>query len=577
VADGSGEGWVTVQATIDGKVPKEQRITIGCGCAGGTCDSLAAAGGAANGSVEVRISLGKTGSGRAAGDLFLEANKPSEDLYTPEALTINSSTSEVQRLYRDDRLQQIIAPQVIVNFIRFSPQKYEIHFYDRAAKGRITKEGFADIDPMAKSIAVWRFENPDTSGQTLDGLVVTEQRNEALRKYEYRHLAGENGWSLVSNNGQKIETKTEATTEDGDRVVRREIAGADGIPVSITETVYHTFDFGEKRIREIIDPEGLRQTTAFHYHTASDPGYGRVDTRIDADGSWITYRYDDENRILRETRPFLDAAPDSPERQTRITTYGYDPVDGADSDDEADDRKPRQITETVNGIETARTYHLYSRAKDGTRTEITEQCTSPGKPYGDPTNLRMVTVRYPRRTGGPEAGKIKSRLGTDGSLTTYTYERGFFKSGANPEEARFVPGKGKARRTTVTHGTVDHPEGIPFQSTRETTITDSFGIEKLRETYVRTDTGYERIDWQFNSHNRLGQVIETLHANGTRTESEYGCCGKTSTTDVNGITTRFAYDGAKRVISSTNTATGLVTEYTRGGNHATDSAVGGWR
>ena len=162
----------------------------------------------------------------------------------------------------------------------------------------------------------------------------------------------------------------------------------------------------------------------------------------------------------------------------------------------------------------------------------------------------------------PSAGKIMSRVSEAGRLSTYQYENGQFQMSPDPAKCLFIPGKGKAIRKTVTYGTEKHPEGIPYRTTRETTITDSMGLEKMRETYVRTAEGYARIDWQFKTHNRLGKVIETLHANRTRAESEWGCCGKTSETDIEGITIRYTYDDLKRMVAQTNEATGVVTSYT---------------
>lgn len=117
-------------------------------------------------------------------------------------------------------------------------------------------------------------------------------------------------------------------------------------------------------------------------------------------------------------------------------------------------------------------------------------------------------------------------------------------------------------RTTVTHGTVNHPQGIPLQTTRETTIRDGMGREKLKETFVKTADGFARIGWRLQTHDRMGKIIETLHSNQTRTESAWGCCGKAGETDVNGITTSYAYDDLKRMASRTNQATGVVTTFT---------------
>nr|MBL0714519.1 RHS repeat protein [Desulfobacterales bacterium] len=564
ISENSGSGWIRVQAEAERCRPRTQRIEIGCGCAGGSgqCHLIAGAGNVANGSIDVRISFGKTREGRWAGDLFLFAKEPLAELSTPEALFINSTSDQVIPLYRDDILEQIVTPQTIITFARFSPQEYEIYFYDIAERGQQLENGLYSIDLTAEPMAIWRIENPDGSGETVDQLAVTEIRGGKQRNFLYVYTAGEKGWTLVSDSGRKIDVKKETTDDDGDRVARRVISGADNEPVSVEETVYHQFEFGEKRIRKIIDPDGAGLTTAYHYETSRGPGYGKLKARTDADGSWVRYEYDETGRIVREIKPFLDAGIDAPAEKTVVVTRSYAAVDAADSRAERDRYRPRRVIEAINGIETARTYYVYIKEADDSRTEITERCTGQGKSYGDSTNLRTEASYYGTKVKSPASGKIKSSLSADGRLATYTYENGQFRLSPDPARSFFIPGKGKALRTTVTHGTAKHPEGLPFQTTRETTITDSLGQEKMQETFVRTEAGDERIGWQFNAHNRLGQLTETLYANRTRTEIEWGCCGKVSTTDVSGITTRYTYDDLKRVTARINEATGVVTAYT---------------
>jgi RHS repeat-associated protein len=565
VSDNSGTGWVRVQAEADGCQPQNLRIEIGCAdCAAESraCSLVAGAGNIANGSIDVRISLGRTREGRWAGDLFLFAEAPSVKLSTPEALSINSSSGQVVPLYRDAILEQIITPQALVAFARFSPLEYEIYYYDFAQRGIRLEDGLYSIEASALPMAVWRIQNPDESGKTHDQLSVTEIRGEKARDFLYVYAASEKGWTLISNNGQKIDEKTERTNSDGDRVARRLIFGADGVPATVTETVYHRFDFGEKRIREIVDPDGLRLITTYRYVTAEGPGYGKLEARLDPDGGWIRYQYDPEGRITREVRPYLDAAIDSPNSQCVVVARSYAAVSRADSRDVRDNHRPRLVVETTAGIETARTYHAYIREKDGGRIEITERCTRLGKPFGDSTNLRQAVSYYGTIDKSPEAGKIKSRLAPDGRLTTYSYDNGQFQLSPDPANCVFIQGEGEAQRTTITYGTLEHPEGLVLRTTRETTIVDAWGQEKMQETFVRTEKGFTRIDWRFNSHNRQGQIIETLYANHTRTDSEWGCCGKTSETDSNGITYRYVYDDLKRVVAKTNEATGVTTQYT---------------
>ena len=360
----------------------------------------------------------------------------------------------------------------------------------------------------------------------------------------------------------KIESKAETTNAADERVVRTTIAGADGKPVQVEETVYREFPFGEKRIRKTSDPDGLALATEYRYGTAQGSGYGQLTARIDPEGGWVRYKYDAEGRIVQEVRPYLDAAIDAPEEKTVVVTNSYAPVDKADSGAPRDCHRPRRVIETTCGIETARSYHVYTRGRKGERVEITERCTMQGKPYGHPTNLRSVSCYYGSDGSGPEAGRIKGRLSEDGRLTSYTYEKGRFRFSPDPAKCRFIPGDGKARRTTVVHGTEKHPEGVAFQTIKETIITDAMGWEKLLETFVKTEEGFARIDWRLNTHDRLGRVIETLHANGIRTESAWGCCGKMSETDADGLTTRYTYDALKRVIASTNEAAGVMTSFT---------------
>jgi RHS repeat-associated protein len=560
----SGLGWIMVRASAEGCLPLEQRIDIDCECREeyGPCDSTVGGGDVVIGSVDVRLNLGKVAGGRSAGDLFLYAEEPLAILSTPEAMVINSSSDQVTPIYRDGILEQIVTPQAIVNFIRYSPLKYEVHFYDFSFRGKKREDGAYSLDPTAVPLAVWRIENPDETGETIHTLAVTEIRDGKEREFYYTYEASDNNWSLVSGNGLKIESKSETTNAAGDKVVRTTVAGADGNPVRVEETVYREFAFGENRVREAIDPEGANLTTEYRYQTSSGPGYGKLIARIDSDGGWVRYAYDNEGRITREVRPYLDTPIDSPDDQAVVVAKDYTPVDKGDRDADQDRHRPRLVIKTVNGIETARTYYAYIRNKDGARTEIRERGTRQGSPYGHPTNLKTVTRYYSSKGDGPQVGKIKSRLSEDGRLSTTTYENGQFQLSPDPAKCLFIPGKGKATRATVTHGTAEHPEGISYQTTRETTITDGMGLEKMREIFVRTEEGFARIDWRFNTHDRVGKVIETLYANGTRSESEWGCCGKISETDIEGITTRYSYDDLKRIVTQTNEATGVVTSFT---------------
>lgn len=354
----SGLGWFTVRASAEGCLPCDQRIDVDCECREeyGPCGGDLAGGEFNIGSVDVRLGLGKDAEGRSAGDLFLYAEDPLVNLATPEVLVINSSSDQVIPFYRNGLLEQIVTPQAIVNFIRYSPQKYEIHFYDVAFRGRQLDDGAYNLDPRAVPLAVWCIENPDETGKTINHLLITETRDGKDREFLYGYEALDKRWSLTSGNGLRTETRAETTNAAGDRVVRSEVAGPDGRPVRAEETVYRDFAFGEKRIRETVDPEGAALTTEYRYRTDPGPGYGKLAARIEPDGGWVRYDYDEAGRIIREVRPFLDAPLASPDEKAVVVAKSYLPVDPADRDAENDRHRPRLVIKTVNGIETARTY-----------------------------------------------------------------------------------------------------------------------------------------------------------------------------------------------------------------------------
>ena len=38
----------------------------------------------------------------------------------------------------------------------------------------------------------------------------------------------------------------------------------------------------------------------------------------------------------------------------------------------------------------------------------------------------------------------------------------------------------------------------------------------MQETYIKTDSGFERINWRYNSYDDQGRLLETLYSNNTQ-------------------------------------------------------------
>ena len=554
----SDQGWIVIEASINDEQKKSAEIYVGCQtCSSGDC-ALAGSGFVTLGSVDIRISLGKGDGGTSAGDLIITADKPEGELFSPKRLELSSLSGSVTPLYQDTLLKQIVTPQTFVIVEPISSSAYEILLYNVQDRGDLV-DGFYQLKPQAETTSAWRIENPDKSNQTFEKVLVTEFRLGAERRYEYTYNKENNNWSFGSGNGLKIETRNEYFNENGDRIERTVISDIDNKPAAVTEKIYRSFDWGEALIEETSDPDSDRLTTRYDYYTKTGPGYSRRAGQISPDGSWVRYQYDNEDRVIKTITPFLDTPFDSDENVTKVKITSYSPLPG-DSSLEHDRNRPRTVTTLIQNRVTARTFHHYSYGREKERLEILEQCTTQDCQFGNPTNLRTVTRYYPKSVG-PESGKINSQLSPDGQLISYLYESGTFSPSPDPERAIFTAGDGPALRVTKIYGTEQSPGGISEQTMKETTISDAFGNEVMQEIYIKTAPGFERVSWSYHTYDDEGRLIETLYSNHTRTEAEWSCCGKQSSTDIYGITTSFQYDDLKRITKSVNEATGVVTEF----------------
>jgi RHS repeat-associated protein len=557
-AEDSGSGWVVVEASVAGSAPLSAKIYVGCDpCSNGVC-TIPGSGTVNIGSVDIRISLGRGEQGMSAGDLFISADEPSPELFTPASLDISTLSELVSPIYVDGTLRQIDTPQTLVVVEPDTALAYEILFFHRRDVTE-NDDGLYEVKPFAEPISAWRIENAGGSADTIDEILVTEFRSGAEKRYIYTYTPEDHTWSLLSGNGLKRETRSEYEDAAGNRVERTTIAGSDDIPVSVVERTYRTFPWGEELISEIQDPNGIRLTTEYRYNETGGDGYSKPALRLDPDGSWTRYAYDASGRRLKTVTPWLDAPSTAREDEARVVLNDYTPLPG-DSDLDRDRQRPRTVTTLITGIIAAKEFLHISVNGAGERVEISERCTRQDCVYRDEDNLRTIRTYYPE-DDTIAAAKLKSRRSPDGTHTLYSYERGTFTPSPDPAKAVFTPGEGTGVRTTVINATVEHPDGIPFRTTKETAITDWLGNEVMQERFVRTDSGYERISWTYTSSNSLGRVVETLHANRTRSENDWSCCGKISDTDTNGSTTRYGYDDLQRLTVEINEATGLTSQY----------------
>ncbi len=392
ISDVTGAGWLTIRvmSPTDPSFLLEGDVEVGCGgCGSGTC-AAPGAGWFRISSIEARFGLGRAPGGQRAGDIFLRAPAPDPANATPSALSV-STLGQVEIIRDAGGVRQVVAPETFVDVVRADPFTYELRFY-RPEDRSEAADGIYGVAPGAAPFVTWRVENPDRSESTYHRLRITEDRGGPVRVNEYAWDEASGTWTLSEGNGQRVTTQWE--TESGtDRLERVTVTDASGVVASDVRTTYRRLTCGaetrEVIVERVVDPDGLALTTAYGYYDASGPAgsCGLLASAVHPDGSWARYAYDDQGRKTLEVRPWMDTPAGTDASRARAIRYGYTPVDPSDTEDPADVRLPRTITEEIAGVVVARTYRVYASGPEG-RTEIVERAGYPAAPFGDPANER---------------------------------------------------------------------------------------------------------------------------------------------------------------------------------------------
>ncbi|MCP4570362.1 MAG: RHS repeat protein, partial [FCB group bacterium] len=274
----------------------------------------------------------------------------------------------------------------------------------------------------------------------------------------------------------------------------------------------------------------------------------------------MKYLYDDKGRVISEVRSYLDTPSSWSSASARTISYDYSPVDLGDSQDPKDENSPRTVTEYTQAKSTSKTYYAYLTDADGGRVEIVERCVDPSAVFGDESNQRTISTYYPKGAGSPGDGLIKSIAYPDGRMDSTVYESGVW------DGVTFTPGNGEARRDTVVHGTVAGPMGIAGKTTQEASVRNALGSVVRMETHIYTGSSYDLISWSVNAYDDNGRLVSTVRSDGTKTESDWGCCNKESDTDAWGVQRFYTYDDLDRIEISTKKGAAaqgdVVTTYT---------------
>jgi hypothetical protein len=236
---GKEHGRITVRVSI-GECYIEKELEIGaCGegdCEGGDCGQRPGAGTRKVGSVDLSMTLGSGAFGKSMGSVRIHADVPDALLYTPSSLRYSSTGREGVTEVRDAGvLQQILAPQCLMDVLPTGAQSFDVRFYKPGDYGTALQDGRYPI--TGNPISIWTIENPDAAGASINRVRIREQVADvdAPTVYkstitEYVHDSVLNGWEMLRDDGLgrgaesiRKERRWSAPGPDGIRVVTHQI------------------------------------------------------------------------------------------------------------------------------------------------------------------------------------------------------------------------------------------------------------------------------------------------------------------------------------------------------------------
>ena len=325
-------------------------------------------------------------------------------------------------------------------------------------------------------------------------------------------------WEMTKPDGTRTRRETTFNADGSSRVMVAEYA-ADG-RTRLKRTVWH-YDKNDWGYSLRLKEEGwgdCSRTNAYTYVTASGAARGKKLTHLSQSGLLETYSYDAEGRLSSITAQKSDDTGD-----VKFTAYSYASNTAYDVVSPGDTR-PRMETVSWNGIETERTYYVYSAA-----TQIVERAAA-GSAFGAPGNRRTTQIYNPE-------GRIVKSIAPDGVETSYTYA-------TDPVTGVFTTTATTVDRRTVT-------EAAP----------NGYVLETRTEALADGGQGWLTISRQAYTRNAEGKAIRTEDLAGRVTTAVWDCCNKVSETAPDGTTTLYTYDINRREIArSVLTATGLTNE-----------------
>lgn len=510
-------------------------------------------------------------NGVAAGWIRLDADVIDASVFTPAALTVPAYTG-IETTYDGANLRQVRAPEALVDIQVLDATTYTMSFYYAAQIG--TKDPATHLYSFSGNPYVtYRIDNPDGSLSPLQSrLRITKIQGSLSQEKIYQFDATRQAWSLTIDGS--TERHTEWFDTNGNRNVLIEMLDASGKIASAEQKTYGQFSWGEELVQDVADPSGAALATTYEYegppssggYGAPSGGYGpppptgpgHLSRVIYPDGSWERYEYDTDGvTLLKTTRPFLNAPPDAPEEQCRVSTITHSTTVDADGDG-VPERLDTNVEYTL-GQETARSYTIYYSAPisvGGTSFQRTKEiaCAAAGAAPDAPTNLVTTRLTY---IDGPMQGMDRFVINPD-----------------NTASSTEVTADATGQQTVVLKSGEPNTAGTDIVSgTKKVSVLNAAG-EVLAQTETDIGTGLTLTSWVAGQLDELGRPTRLNYSDGTFVLRSYACCGLESERDRLGLTTSYTYDSRGRLHTSKRSGITTRFEYDAAGRQTDTFRIG---
>ena len=277
-----------------------------------------------------------------------------------------------------------------------------------------------------------------------------------------------------------------------------------------------------------MDQTGSRSSTALTTtYIYSGDGTTLPSQVNNSDGGTTTYSYDSYHRVVSETSTFEDDY-----LKTNAYYYIGNPAFANLSCDNTNywPLEPRLVSESnPNSPDGGKNTYFVALSSN-----ITVTCVAPGNsgPF-TAGSLSTTNIYYP--DGDPNATKLQCVKNPDGTVQLYYYANSDPDFGLGYQTNTVFSGQPNNGTKTVT--VLGNVGQVLSQQVYDIAPSHQEGMLIDQKTYVYTDV--------------LNRSYICTYLDGTTDTVQYDCCGISSMTDRNGVTTVYAHDALKRQTAAT--------------------------